>query len=278
MSTSRVIVACCQLRPVLGDNAANLAMTTAAIREAAATGAQVVVLPELVSSGYAFTSPQEAAMHAEPADGPTVTAWAALARELGIVIVGGFCERDSDGEPRNSAVLIDASGVRAVYRKVHLWDRERLLFKPGEAPPPVVQTPFGRIAVVICYDMEFPEWVRVAALAGAQLLCAPVNWPLYPRPEGERPGEVVRLQADAAMNRMFIAACDRVGEERGVDWLGGSTIVDADGWPLAGATSSSAQGIITATCDLAAADDKHIGGLSDAFGDRRPDLYRVHLH
>lgn len=263
---------------MLGDTAANLVTTTAAIREAAAIGAQVIVLPELASSGYAFASTEEAAGHAEPVDGRTVTTWTELAKELDVVIVGGFCERDSEGEPRNSAVLIDPTGVRAVYRKVHLWDRERLLFKAGDTPPPVIETAFGRIAVVICYDLEFPEWVRIAALSGAQLLCVPVNWPLYPRPEGERPGEIVRLQADAGMNRIFIAACDRVGEERGVDWLGGSTIVDADGWPVAGAAPSSAPGIITASCDLASADDKRVGGLSDVLGDRRPDLYRAHLH
>ena len=97
-------------------------------------------------------------------------------------------------------------------------------------------TKFGRIGMLICYDLEIPEWVRMPALDGAQLLCAPVNWPAFPRPDGERPAEVVRVQADAAVNRMFIAACDRTGQERGVDWVGGSVIVDADGWPLAGGT------------------------------------------
>ena len=96
-----------------------------------------------------------------------------------------------------------------------------------------MDTAHGRIGVMICYDLEFPEWVRAVALAGADLLCAPVNWPLLPRPDGERPTEMVRALAGAGMNRMPIAVCDRAGVERGQDWIGGSVIIDADGYPLA---------------------------------------------
>ena len=151
----------------------------------------------------------------------------------------------------NSAALVDASGLRCVYRKAHLWDAEPRWFARGAAPPAVVTTQHGRIAVMICYDLEFPEWVRLPALDGAQLLCAPVNWPAYPRPDGERPAEVVRVQAGAAVNRMFIAACDRIGPERGVGWVGGSVIVDADGWPLAGGSASGQPATLLADCDLA---------------------------
>jgi len=69
---------------------------------------------------------------------------------------------------------------------------------------------------------------------------------VFPRPDGERPAEVVRVQADAAVNRMFIAACDRTGQERGVDWVGGSVIVDADGWPLAGGAPNAGPSTIIA--------------------------------
>jgi len=138
----------------------------------------------------------------------------------------------------------------------------------------VVPTRFGRIAVMICYDLEFPEWVRLPALDGAQLLCAPVNWPAFPRPDGERPAEIVRVQADAAVNRMFIAACDRTGEERGVAWVAGSVIVDADGWPLAGATLTAGPATIAAECRLDSARDKAVGPMNDVHADRRPGLYR----
>ena len=209
------VVACCQLTPVFGDPAANRELTADAITDAAGRGAGVVVLPELVSSGYVFRSRAEAQASAETADGPTLALWARLAARHEIVIVGGFCEI-ADGVLFNSAALVDPGGLRWVYRKAHLWDAESRWFTPGSMPPPVIPTRFGRIAVMICYDLEFPEWVRLPALDGAQLLCAPVNWPAFPRPDGERPAEIIRAQADAAVNRMFVAACDRTGEERGV--------------------------------------------------------------
>ncbi len=267
------VVACCQLAPVLGDPAANRELAADAVTDAATRGASVVVLPELISSGYVFESRAEALACAEAADGPTVTRWARLADRHQVVIVGGFCET-AGGELFNSAALVDPGGLRCVYRKAHLWDKERLWFSPGGAAPEVVPTRFGQIAVLICYDLEFPEWVRVPALDGAQLLCAPVNWPAFPRPDGERPAEIVRVQADAAVNRMFIAACDRTGAERGVEWVGGSVIVDADGWPLAEATMTAGPITITAECQLGDALDKATGPRNDVHADRRPGLYR----
>lgn len=267
------LVACAQLGPVLGDEAGNIARTRDALHAAADLGAHIVVLPELASSGYAFADRGEARGSAQPADGPCVSSWAEVAASRGIVVVGGFCESDAAGAVYNSAALIDRSGIRAVYRKAHLWDRERLIFDAGREEPPVVDTEFGRIGVVICYDLEFPEWVRIPALAGAQLLTAPSNWPEAPRPAGERPGEVLRAQAGAGVNRMFIAVCDRIGPERGVAWVGGSVIIDPDGWCLAGGQPSTESRIVIAECDLSQATVKAVGGLSDIHADRRPGLY-----
>jgi 5-aminopentanamidase len=268
-----IVVSCCQVAPALGDPAANRELAADAISGAAAQGASVVVLPELVSSGYVFDSRADAKASAEAADGETITLWARLAADHGVVIVGGFCETTAAGELFNSAALVDPGGLRGVYRKAHLWDKERLLFTPGSTAPPVIPTLFGRIAVMICYDLEFPEWVRLPALDGAQLLCAPVNWPAFPRPDGERPAEIVRVQSGAAVNRMFIAACDRTGEERGVEWVGGSVIVDADGWPLACAAPAAGPTIISAECRLDDALDKAISPISNVHTDRRPELY-----
>ena len=267
------VVACCQVAPALGNLAGNRELTAESVSSAAAMGASVIVLPELVSSGYVFESQAEARACAEVPDGQTVTLWARLAADYGIVIVGGFCEI-VNGELFNSAALVDPDGLRTVYRKAHLWGEESLWFARGSAAPPVVATKFGRIAVMICYDLEFPEWVRLPALEGAQLLCAPVNWPASPRPDGERPAEIVRVQADAAVNRMFIAACDRTGEERGVEWVAGSVIVDADGWPLAGAELTAGPVTIAAECGLESALDKAISPTNDVHADRRPGLYR----
>ncbi|WP_459377530.1 nitrilase-related carbon-nitrogen hydrolase [Serratia sp. ser-z] len=267
----KISVACCQLALRVGEAEHNRALSAQAIRRAAQRGANVIVLPELVNSGYVLRDKAEALALAEAEDGPSLSLWGTLARELDVAIVAGFCERLPDGGVANSAALIDAQGVRAIYRKAHLWHEESTIFTPGDRPPPVVETRFGRLAVMICYDLEFPEWVRLPALAGAQLLCAPVNWPLAPRPQGERPAEMVKAQANAAVNRLFIAVCDRCETERGVAWIGGSAIVDADGYPLT--QSLTGEGMVLASMDIGAADDKHIGRHNHVHRDRRPMLY-----
>ncbi|QQO01015.1 nitrilase family protein [Pseudomonas sp. SW-3] len=267
------VVACCQVAPKIGDLAYNRTLTERAIRSAALQGAQVVVLPELVQSGYLFADRNEALSLSETTDGPTLRLWTALAKELNVVVVAGFCERLQGDALANSAAMIDPQGLRAVYRKAHLWDAESEIFSPGNDAPPVVETVHGRIGMLICYDLEFPEWVRLPALAGAELLCAPVNWPDGPRPPTERPAEVVRVQANASVNRMFIAACDRHGHERGVGWVQGSVIVDADGYPLAGPAEQGGEQILLATLNLAEARNKRISARNDLHRDRRLGLY-----
>jgi predicted amidohydrolase len=266
-----VRVAVHQLAPVIGDLEGNRARARAAIEAAADAGARIIVLPELAVSGYVFHDQDEARALAEPADGPTVAGWAELAAARGLVVVGGFAE--DAGRLYNSAAIVDASGLRAVYRKVHLWDREQLVFTPGDDPPALVDTPHGRIAAIVCYDLEFPEWVRLPALAGAELLCVPTNWPREPRPDGERPMEVLRTMVAAATNRMAIAVCDRCGDERGTSWVAGSAIAGADGWLLAGPPPRPEPALLTADVDLAASRDKAIGARNDALADRRPALY-----
>lgn len=272
-TNQEVLIACCQLAPKVGELEHNRQLSIRAIREAASRGAQVVVLPELVQSGYVFADKNEALTLSEPLNGQTLSAWIALAQELGIVIVAGFCERLEHDELGNSAALIDPDGLRAVYRKVHLWDSEKLIFTPGQLPPPVIDTRFGRIAMMICYDLEFAEWTRIVALAGAELLCAPVNWPAYPRPAGERPMEVVRVQASASVHRVYIAACGRCGQERAVDWVGGSVIVDCNGYPLAGPLDSESESTLYATLDLTESHNKWISERNHVHEDRLPLLY-----
>ena len=263
-------VVCQQLEPVIGDLDSNRALALAAIREAVEAGADVVVLPELVTSGYMFESPQEAESVAIDADHELLAEWAAEAARADIVLAGGFCERGEDGRLYNSAAVLDASGLRAIYRKLHLWDREKLVFTPGDAPPPVLDTRIGRVATVICFDLEFPELTRAVALAGAQLLTVPTNWPLVPRPEGEHPPEAIIGMAAARVNKMAIACADRLGVERGQDWTGGTSIIGVDGWVIA---ESREPGMVVADLDLEAALDKQLAEHVDAFGDRRPELY-----
>src|SRR5262249_45572387 len=163
----------------------------------------------------------------------------------------------------------------AVYRKAHLWDAEKLVFTSGDAAPPVVSLPFGRVSLMICYDLEFPEWVRLVALGGADLLAAPVNWPAMPVPAGERPCDVVRVQANASGKGMFIGVADRCRAERGVSWVGGTVIVGPDGYPLAGPVTGDQPAVLAAPCDLVRARDKKISDHNDVLADRRAPLYRA---
>jgi len=272
-------IAACQVSLRVGEMEQNRAAAADAVTLAAGQGAKIVVLPELTPSGYVFGDPAEARALAEPSDGPTAAQWHDLAVRHEIVIVGGFSELGADGLLYNSAMLVDPSGVRAVYRKAHLWDAEADFFTPGNAPPPVVKTSYGAVAMLICYDVEFPEWVRLPALAGAELLAVPTNWPAEPVPASERSILTANVQVQAFANRMFIAAACRCGTERGVPWTGGSIITGHDGYPLAGpaSTSESAGGaqpeLLIADCDLALARSKAVGPRNDAHADRRPDLY-----
>jgi 5-aminopentanamidase len=263
------VVACQQLAPRIGDLSYNTGLTVNAIREAVMRGASVVVLPELATSGYMFQSPVEARQVAVTPGHPVFTAWREAASGRAVV-VGGFCEQGGDGHLYNSAAVIDSDGVRVVYRKTHLWDREKLIFRPGSERPPVVDTPAGRIGVLICYDMEFPEMTRALALAGADLITVPTNWPLVPRPANERPPEVIIAMAAARTNHVFIACCDRAGPERGQLWTEGSAIINADGWVEAIAGTGRT---VTADLQLDQARTKTYTPHADALKDRRPDLY-----
>jgi predicted amidohydrolase len=273
------VIAVAQLAIAIGEPDANRKAAAAAVAEAAAAGAELVVLPELCDSGYVFgavasqAQAEAGALASRAGDSVTLRQWQALADEHRLVIVGGFCERGADGRLYNSAALVDASGTLAVYRKAHLWDKEKLVFTPGDAPPPVVETAIGRIGVMICYDLEFPEWVRLAALNGADLIAAPVNWPYAARPAGERPAEVIKAQAAAATNGVFVAVADRCQDERGVSWISGSLIAGPEGYPLAGPVLQDRSAVLTATCDLRTARDKSLDGDNDLLADRRPALY-----
>jgi 5-aminopentanamidase len=268
-------VCCQQLDPVVADLDGNRELALTAISEAVELGADVIVLPELTTSGYMFESAEEAASAALDPDHEILRGWAAAARANGVIVVGGFAERGEDGRTYNSAAVFDPTGLRAVYRKLHLWDREKLWFAPGEQLPPVIDTAVGKLSVIVCYDVEFPELTRMVALAGTQLLVVPTNWPLMERPDGERPAEVVIAMAAARGNRMAVACADRTGVERDQRWTGCSTIVGADGWVAAEKAGAEALtlGPVTADLDLELALDKRYTELADVFADRRPSLY-----
>lgn len=250
----------------------------AAVRAAAAQGAQLVVLPELAPSGYAFLDREEAWAAGELLEGASVTALRLLSDELSLTVVVGLALREGDAL-FNAAVVLEDGRVLGVYRKSHLWDRENLLFSPGGQRPLVVATRCGRVALLVCYDLEFPEVVRTAADAGAEIVAAPVNWPNLGHPDDQVAIEIVKAQAVAAYYGVHVVVADRCGDERGTRWLGGSCIIAPTGYLLAGpATRPGEQpreGLLLADIDPEASRDKALGPHNDRRRDRRAHLYSL---
>ena len=264
-------IVCQQFAPTVGDLAANFAAIEQAIDEAVELGADLIVLPELCTSGYVFESETEVAEAALSSDSRVFADWQLQLKGSGALLVAGFPLRDPQGI-FNGAVMLDESGVLAVYRKVHLWDEEKRWFLAGDQAPPVVETRHGRISMVVCYDLEFPEMVRGLLLQGVEVLAVPTNWPLGNSPEKERPAEIHDAMSSARLSRMIIACCDRCGTERGVTFTGGSAIIGADGWIKAERSGRDA-GMIVAEVDMATARNKAVSARNDTLGDRRPEVY-----
>ncbi|MFJ3763062.1 nitrilase-related carbon-nitrogen hydrolase [Streptomyces sp. NPDC090080] len=261
---------CEQLAPRVGDLAYNQELARDALRRALGERADILVLPELSTSGYVFGSAEEARHSALTASDPFFNELAVILAGTSTVVVLGFCE-DGGDNLYNSAAVLDASGVRTVYRKTHLWDREKLFFTPGNHAPPAVDTPHGRIGVLICYDLEFPEMPRQLALAGADLIAVPTNWPRMPTPAGERPAEIIQAQAASRANGLYIACADRAGTERGQEWTQGTAVVNQYGWITAAVTAGD-QRIVT-DLFLHLSRDKTLSPHNDLLTDRRTDVY-----
>ncbi|KVR20570.1 N-carbamoylputrescine amidase [Burkholderia ubonensis] len=263
---------------------ANLANAERMVRDAAARGAQIVLLQELFETPY-FCIDQNPAHFAlaKPYDGhPWLPRLAALARELGVVLPVSFFEQAGQTS-FNSLVVFDADGrALGLYRKTHIPDgpgySEKYFFTPGDTGFRVWDTAYGRIGVGICWDQWFPECARALALAGAELL-------LYPTAIGSEPHDPsldsrVHWQntqrGHAAANLVPLVASNRIGVERGeagaITFYGSSFIAGPDGEKLA-ECDGGGQAIVTADFDLdALAYRRRCWGV---FRDRRPDCYRA---
>ena len=271
----KVRIACIQMRPNIGAKAQNIAASCRFIETAATQGAKLIVLPELCNSGYVFESAKEAqSLSEEVPGGETCDAWAELAARLGIYIVAGINERAGD-KLFNSAVVIGPKGYLATYRKVHLWDREKLIFTPGDLGFPIIETPIGTLGVFICYDNWFSESYRICALQGADIICLPTNWVPIPGQDPDRQAMAnIICMASAHTNSVYVAAADRVGEERGQPFIGQSLIVSYTGWPIGGPASRDNEEIIYADCDPAEARaGRGWNERNNILHDRRSDIY-----
>lgn len=233
-----------------------------------ASAADLMVFPELALTGYDFRDSTELDALAEPfGQGPTSGLLRRLAREHRAAVVMGYPEKTPEGV-YNACMLALPSGALHNYRKLHLFNRERELFLPGDAPPPVFDTPAGRVGLMICFDWFFPETARCLALAGAQVIAHPANLVL---------GWCQRAMfARSVENRVFSVTANRVGEEsragRTLAFTGNSQILDPDGETLAQAPASG-EHVGMAEADLARADDKSVAEHNDLLRDRRPECY-----
>jgi predicted amidohydrolase len=260
-----------QFEPVFGDVTGNLARIEAAL-EPARGRADLLVLPELATTGYNFTSREELAGLAEPVpDGPSTRRLVALAGHLGAHLVVGLAEGAAEGRLYNSAALLAPAGWIGTYRKVHLYDREKLTFEPGDLGFPVhdLSGPVSaRVGMMVCFDWRFPEAARRLALAGADVIAHPSN--------------LVGPWCPAAMitrcleNRVFAVTANRTGaEDRGghrLAFTGRSQVVDPDGVVRAAADESEER-LEIVEIDLEAARKKSINANNDLFGDRHPEYY-----
>ena len=255
-----------QFEVQFGDHAGNHA--TIARLVARAHGADLLVLPELATPGYEFRAREELAELAEPFDGgPTARLLQELARDHRVTLVCGYAERAQEG-CYNACLLARPDGALFNYRKIHLFDRERELFLPGEAPAPVIETAAGRVGLMVCFDWFFPEMARSLALQGAQILAHPSNLVL---PWCQR-----AMFCRSVENRVFSITANRTGTEvrtgRSLTFTGSSQILGPDGATLAQAPETGEQ-VQCVEVDIAEADNKNVTPRSNLFEARRPALY-----
>ena len=267
-------IACAQIDCVLGDPKTNREKIIATIRAAAERDAQLVIFPECALTGYAYNSLDEAVPFAENVDGRSAQAIADVCRQTKAYAIVGFIEADGD-KFYNAAMLIGPDGVVGTYRKVHLpyIGIDRFL-TPGDRPFQVFDLPFGKVGVNICYDISFPEPARALKLMGAELIALITNWPTA---AWRSPQFVANTRA--LENHIFYAAVDRVGRERGWDFIGRSKVIDCNGDTLAEA-SADAEELLVVPVPLAEANNNRIVNVAGAYEvdrlkDRRPEFYDV---
>lgn len=264
-------LAVAQIDPHRGDLDYNRRLMLQRLEEAAQAGAQLVVFPECALSGYVFESAEEALPFAETVPGKSTEFFADACRRLNLHAIVGLLEREGE-TIYNSAFVVGPNGLITNYRKCHLpfLGIDRFVAKGDDLP--VINLPFARIGILICYDMRFPEAARSLALRGIDVLVIPTNWP-----EGAESSPDFLTRARAWENRIFVAACNRVGVEQGTPFIGRSQVVSPDGKYLAQADAAS-ETLLLADIDPGLARQKRVvirpGAFElDPINGRRPDLY-----
>jgi 5-aminopentanamidase len=258
----------------LADTAGNRATVVRKLHAAADRGANLIVFPECVISGYGFATRAAAVASAETIPGPSTQAIAEVCAARGVWCVFGLMEV-AGSKLYNSAAVVGPQGLVGSYRKTHLPCVGADKFTdPGPGPLEVFDLDGLKVGVGVCFDGGFPEFPRVLALLGADVILLPTNW-------AEKAMTTARVMppARAVENAVYFAACNRVGTESGFTYIGRSSIHHPNGSQLAVADHAG-EDTIFATLDPAAARAKKVVNIPgeyevDRVNWRRPDLYGV---
>jgi len=259
------------------DKAANVARGLRALETAARAGARVVAFAELAFEPFYPQTPAGPGSRgtAEPVPGPITDAFAAKAREHGVVVVLNLFERDGD-RTFDCSPVVDADGtLLGRTRMIHITEyacfHEQGYYTPGDTGAPVYRTQAGAIGVAICYDRHYPEYMRALAVAGADLVVVPQAGSVGEWPEGLYEAE---MRVAAFQNGYAVALCNRVGQEEKLTFAGESFVCGPDGVVLARAKPGTDE-ILYADVDFARNASSHARQLF--LRDRRPELYGAWL-
>lgn len=270
MKKRRFRAAAVQTLARLGDYAYNIGLATGFVEEAVRQGAELVVFPECMDTGYLFDSAEHCRALAETIeDGPFVLALAALAKKHSIYIASGITEWDAKKEKIfNSGIMFGRNGELVChYHKQFLATHDQNWFSFGERGCPVVDTDLGRIGLLICFDGRIPEIFRSMAMQGADVIVDMANF--FAMDQADMWGP-----ARSYENGLWLVAATKAGYERSIYYPGGSMIVDPKGRVLSKVPYDT-HGLAVADIDLDAAADKSIYARNDKFADRRPETYGI---
>ncbi|MHA1187132.1 MAG: nitrilase-related carbon-nitrogen hydrolase [Candidatus Heimdallarchaeota archaeon] len=256
-----------QFAPSFGEKDSNVQRTIDLITEAVNT--DLLVLPELCSTGYLFEDKSEVKKMAEVIpDGKTVKVWEKAAAETNTYIVAGICEKAKKEEYYNSAVLIGPEGYIDTYRKIQLFNTEKDLFLPGDGPFKIYDIGFAKIGMMICFDWAFPEIARILAMNGAEIICHPANLVLAFAQKA--------MLARSIENRVFTITANRTGDDirpnSKLTFTGQSQITSPK-MELLYQAKADTEEVISIEIDPKLAQNKMITTNNHVFMDRRVELY-----
>jgi predicted amidohydrolase len=258
----KLVVSLAQMKINLGDPARNFTAMERLTTEAARRGSHLVVFPELWSTGYALERSVELSTVLNSGAFNQISK---TATEHKISIVGSILEKRGADIMNSATFFAPNGGLMGVYRKIHLFRlmKEDVYLRPG-ASPLMMDLPWGKTGLAICYDLRFPELFRRYAVEGAKLVILPAEWPIE-RIEHWK----TLVQARAIENQMYMVACNAAGEAGGTTYGGNSMVVDPWGKILTSAGEEPT--LLTVEIDLDRVDT--VRETIPVFQDRRPDLY-----